>query len=109
MNDLHTWGMVAIIALVTALTRFLPFIIFRGDKKTPAWIERLGRSLPYAMMGMLVVYCLKDISFAALGSFAPALIACAIVTLLHLWRRSTLLSIIGGTVTYMLLVQFVFI
>ena len=109
MNNLYTWGMVAVIAAVTALTRFLPFIVFRGDRKTPAWIERLGRSRPYAMMGMLVVYCLKDISFAALGGFVPALLSCAVVTLLHLWRRSTLLSIIGGTVTYMLLVQFVFI
>ena len=86
MNDLHTWGMVAIIALVTALTRFLPFIIFRGDKKTPAWIERLGRSLPYAMMGMLVVYCLKDISFAAAPFGIPELIGCSIVTLLHIWK-----------------------
>ena len=109
MHNLYTWGMVAVIAAVTALTRFLPFIVFRGDKKTPAWIERLGRSLPYAMMGMLVVYCLKDVSFTALEGFAPAALACAVVTLLHLWRRSTLLSIIGGTLTYMLLVQFVFI
>ena len=59
-------------------------------------------------MGMLVVYCLKDTSFATLGGFLPALLACAAVALLHLWRRNTLLSIIGGTLTYMLLVQFVF-
>ena len=109
MHNLHTWLMVFVIAAVTALTRFLPFLLFRGDKKTPPWIERLGRSLPYAMMGMLVVYCLKDISFATLAGFAPAALACAVVTALHLWRRSTLLSIIGGTLTYMLLVQFVFI
>ena len=108
MHNLHTWSMVAIIAAVTALTRFLPFAIFRGDKKTPAWVDRLGRSLPYAMMGMLVIYCLKGVSFSSLGDFAPALIACAVVTLLHLWRRNTLLSIISGTLTYMLLVQFVF-
>jgi branched-subunit amino acid transport protein AzlD len=108
MNDLHTWGTVATVALVTALTRFLPFLVFRGDKKTPKWIERLGHVLPYAIMGMLVVYCLKDTSFASLGGFLPALLACAAVALLHLWRRNTLLSIIGGTLTYMLLVQFVF-
>ena len=108
MNDLHTWAMVATIALVTALTRFLPFLVFRGDKKTPKWIERLGHVLPYAIMGMLVVYCLKDTSFATLGGFLPALLACAAVALLHLWRRNTLLSSIGGTQTYILLEQFVF-
>ena len=108
MNDLHAWATVATVALVTALTRFLPFLLFRGDRKTPKWIERLSHSLPYAIMGMLVVYCLKGTTFTSLGGFLPALLACAAVTLLHLWRRNTLLSIIGGTLTYMLLVQFVF-
>ncbi|MBQ7337941.1 MAG: AzlD domain-containing protein [Clostridia bacterium] len=108
MNDLHTWGMVAVIALVTALIRFLPFLIFRGDKKTPKLIEKLGRILPYAIMGMLVVYCLKGISFTDVSGFLPSLIACAVVALLHLWRRNTLISIIAGTLSYMLLVQLVF-
>ena len=108
MNDLHAWATVAAVALVTALTRFLPFLLFRGDRKTPKWIERLSHSLPYAIMGMLVVYCLKGTTFTSLDGFLPALLACAVVTLLHLWRRNTLLSIIGGTLTYMLLVQFVF-
>lgn len=108
MNNLHTWGMVAVIALVTALTRFLPFAIFRGNQKTPKIIDKLGRILPYAMMGMLVVYCLKGVTFTSLGGFLPALIACVVVTALHLWRRNTLLSIIGGTLVYMLFVQFIF-
>ncbi len=108
MNDLHTWSMVAVVALVTALTRFLPFAVFRGGKKTPKIIERLGRVLPFAIMGMLVVYCLKGVTFTSLGGFLPALIACVVVAALHLWRRNTLLSILAGTLCYMLLVQLVF-
>ena len=108
MNDLHTWGMVAVIALVTALTRFLPFAVFRGGRKTPKIIEKLGRVLPFAIMGMLVVYCLKGVTFTSLGGFLPALIACAVVAALHLWRRNTLLSILAGTISYMILVQLVF-
>ncbi len=108
MHDSYVWGMVAVIALVTALTRFLPFLVFRGDKKTPRLVEKLGRVLPYAIMGMLVVYCLRGISFTSFSGFLPMLIGCAVVTALHLWRRNTLLSIIGGTVSYMLLVQLVF-
>ena len=108
MNDLHTWGMVAVIALVTALTRFLPFAVFRGGRKTPKIIEKLGRVLPFAIMGMLVVYCLKGVTFTSLGGFLPALIACVVVAALHLWRRNTLLSILAGTISYMILVQLVF-
>ena len=108
MNDWHTWGMVAVIALVTALTRFLPFAVFRGGRKTPRIIDKLGRVLPFAIMGMLVVYCLKGVTFTSLGGFLPALIACTVVAVLHLWRRSTLLSILCGTLTYMLLLQLVF-
>ena len=108
MNDLHTWGMVAVIALVTALTRFLPFAVFRGGRKTPKIIEKLGRVLPFAIMGMLVVYCLKGVTFTSLGGFLPALIACAVVAALHLWRRNTLLSILAGTISYMIFVQLVF-
>ena len=108
MNNAHAWALIAVFALVTALLRFLPFIIFNGKKKTPKIIEKLSKVLPYAIMGMLVVYCLKDISFASLGGFLPYVIACAIVVLLHIWKRNTLISIISGTVAYMLLVQLVF-
>lgn len=108
MTDMHTWLIVAVIALVTILLRFLPFLIFRGNRKTPKIIEKLGRILPYAIMGMLVVYCLKDISFADVGGFLPQLIACAVVAVLYVWRKNTLLSIVCGTVCYMLLVQLVF-
>ena len=108
MIDMHTWLIVAVIALVTILLRFLPFLIFRGNRNTPKIIEKLGRILPYAIMGMLVVYCLKDISFADVGGFLPQLIACAVVAVLYVWRKNTLLSIVCGTVCYMLLVQLVF-
>ena len=99
---------VAIIALITASLRFLPFIVFKNDKKTPAIITKLGRILPFAVMGMLVVYCLKDVSFTSPSGFVPALISCIVVAVLHIWKRNTLISIVSGTVCYMLLVQLVF-
>ena len=107
MND-SAWLMVAVIALVTAALRFLPFVVFGGGRKAPAIIERLSAVLPAAIMGMLVVYCLKGTHFTSAAGWAPALTACAVVVGLHVWKRNTLLSIIGGTVVYMLLVQLVF-
>ena len=108
MPDLHSALMIAVMALVTAALRFLPFLIFGENRKTPPLISYLGRVLPYAIMGMLVVYCLKDISFAGSPFGIPEIISCAVVTLLHIWKRNTLLSIGAGTVCYMLLVQFIF-
>ena len=108
MPDLHSALMIAVIALVTAGLRFLPFWIFRDNRKTPPMISYLGQVLPFAIMGMLVVYCLKDVSFTAAPFAIPEIIACAAVVLLHIWKRNTLLSIGIGTVCYMLLVQFVF-
>ena len=108
MADFYPWGMVAVIALVTAGLRFLPFWLFGGQRKVPPVIDRLSKSLPCAVMGMLVVYCLRSISFAELSGYAPALIAGAVVVCLHIWRRNTLLSIIAGTLCYMILVQRVF-
>ncbi|MBE5867436.1 MAG: branched-chain amino acid transporter AzlD [Lachnospiraceae bacterium] len=108
MGDLYIWYAVALIALVTALLRFLPFAIFRGSHKTPKLIEKLSKVLPYAIMGMLVVYCLKDVDVTRVSGFLPALISCLVVAGLHIWKRNTLISIICGTVFYMLLVQLVF-
>ena len=108
MSKLYAISMIAVIALVTAALRFLPFLIFRGSRQTPRYIEYLGKVLPYAIMGMLVVYCLKGITFTALFNWLPQLIASAAVVFLHLWKRNTLLSIISGTVLYMILVQLVF-
>ena len=107
MNDPHSAALIVVIALVTMGLRFLPFAIFR-NRQTPKYISYLGRVLPYAIMGMLVVYCLRGISFAAAGSWLPELLACILVAVLHLWKKNTLLSIIGGTVCYMILVQVVF-
>ena len=108
MPDLHAALTVAVIALVTAGLRFLPFLIFGENRKTPPLVTYLGQVLPYAIMGMLVVYCLKDVSFVS-GSFGiPEVIGCAAVALLHIWKRNTLLSIGAGTALYMLLVQLVF-
>ena len=108
MPDLHAALMIAVIALVTAALRFLPFLIFGENRKTPPLIAYLGQVLPYAIMGMLVVYCLKGVSLVAAPFGIPEILGCAVVTLLHVWKRNTLLSIGAGTVCYMLLVQFVF-
>lgn len=108
MPNFHSAAMIAVIALVTAALRFLPFWIFRENRKTPPLITYLGQVLPYAIMGMLVVYCLKDVSLLASPFGIPEIIGCAVVTLLHIWKRNTLFSIGIGTVCYMLLVQFIF-
>ena len=108
MNELHAMITIAIAALVTAALRFLPFLIFGENRKTPAMITYLGRVLPFAIMGMLVVYCLKDVTLTAMPFGIPEAIGCAAVAGLHIWKRNTLLSIGGGTVAYMLLVQLVF-
>ena len=108
MNNLHAGLMIAVIALVTAALRFLPFWVFQDNRKTPPLVSHLGKVLPFAIMGMLVVYCLKDISFTGAPFGIPELTGCAVVTALHVWKRNTLLSIGAGTVCYMLLVQLVF-
>lgn len=108
MDKLHAALLIAVVALITALLRFLPFLIFGENRTTPPLITYLGQVLPYAIMGMLVVYCLKDVTFTASPFGIPEAIGCAVVALLHLWKRNTLLSIGAGTVCYMLLVQFVF-
>lgn len=107
MINLHSALLVGVIAAVTVLLRFLPFWVFAG-RKTPAFITYLGKVLPFAVMGMLVVYCLRGISFVAPPHGIPELVSVALVAMLHLWKRNTLLSIISGTVCYMLLVQLVF-
>ena len=104
----HKILLIVIMTLVTMLTRFLPFLIFRGSTQALPLVSYLGKVLPYAIMGMLVVYCLKGISFAAAPYGLPEFLGVAAVVLLHLWKRNTLLSIAGGTVCYMLLVQLVF-
>ena len=109
MSNAHAALVVAVTALVTIALRFLPFAIFRGSKPVPPFVAYLGRVLPYAIMGMLVVYCLRNTNFTGHSHGLPEIIACAAVALLHLWKRNTLISIVGGTAVYMLLVQLVFL
>ena len=108
MDNIHAVLTIAVCALVTAVLRFLPFLIFGENRKTPEVIVYLGKVLPFAIMGMLVVYCLKDMSFAGAPFGIPEILGCAAVAGLHVWKRSTLLSIGAGTVVYMIMVQFVF-
>ena len=108
MFDTHAALTILVAALVTAATRFLPFLIFGNGKKTPDTIVYLGKVLPYAIMGMLVIYCIKNVSFLQSPFGIPELLGCAAVAILHIWKRNTLLSIGAGTVLYMLLIQLVF-
>ena len=99
---------VAMVVLGTAVTRFLPFLIFPAGKQTPKYVQYLGKVLPVAVFGLLVIYCLKDVSVFTGSHGIPELISIILVILLHVWKRQMLLSIAGGTVCYMLLVQLVF-
>lgn len=98
---------IAVCAICTLFERAFPFLIFRG-KEVPEVVRYLGRVLPMAIMATLVIYCLKGISFASVAGFAPLLLGSAATALLHLWKGNTMLSIFGGTLCYMLLVQHVF-
>ena len=104
----HSIIQILIMAAVTAVLRFLPFVLFPEGKKRPEFISYLGTVLPYAIIGMLVVYCFKNISFMQYPYGLPAIIAGAVVVLLHVLKRNTLLSVFGGTACYMLLINFVF-
>lgn len=99
---------IAICALGTMATRFLPFLIFREGRPTPALITYLGKALPAAIFGMLVVYSLKDVSLLSGSHGLPQAIAIIVTVALHLWKRQMLVSIAGGTVCYMLVIQLVF-
>lgn len=108
MNNVHSMLLVLVIALVTMAIRFFPFLMLGGDRSTPGVIHYLGKVLPYAIMGMLVVYCLKGVSLVKAPYGAPEGIASAVVIGLQVWKRNTFLSIIAGTICYMVLVQMVF-
>ena len=99
---------VALCVAGTMTTRFLPFVVFSSRRPTPKYVQYLGKVLPGAIFGMLVVYCLKDVSIINYSHGIPEAIAIVVTVLLHLWKRQMLLSIAGGTVVYMLLVQLVF-
>lgn len=99
---------IAAVALGTMLTRFLPFFIFSGKRETPKYIVYLGKVLPGAGFGMLVIYCLRNVSLLSGSHGIPELIGIAVTAALHLWKKQMLLSIAGGTLCYMLLLALVF-
>lgn len=109
MPDLHSALLIFICAFVTAALRFLPFLIFGGKRKTPEFITWLGKVLPFAIMGMLVVFCLKNVSISTFPHGIPELISVLAVAVIHILKRNTLLSIGAGTFLYIILVNFVFV
>ena len=100
---------IALCVLGTMLTRFLPFLVFSDKRKTPKYIKYLGNALPPAIFGMLIIYCLKGVSIFSNSHGLPEVISIALTVAIHIWKRNMLLSIAGGTICYMLLIQFVFI
>jgi branched-subunit amino acid transport protein AzlD len=99
---------IAMVVLGTMMTRFLPFLIFPPGKRTPDYVQYLGKVLPSAVIGLLVIYCFKDVSLLSGNHGIPELIGVAAVAGLHFWKKNMLLSIAGGTIVYMILVQVVF-
>lgn len=99
---------IVMVILGTVATRFLPFLVFPADRPTPKYIQYLGKMLPSAALGLLVIYCFKDVSVLNGTHAIPELISVAAIVALHVWKRQMLVSIAGGTILYMLLIQFVF-
>lgn len=99
---------IGIVIAVTIFTRAIAFWLFPEGKKTPPFIQYLGKALPSAVFGMLVIYCLKDSSLFSQTHALPELLSIALITIVHVWKRNMFLSIASGTVCYMLLIQFVF-
>ena len=99
---------IAMVILGTMLTRFVPFFVFPAGKPTPTYVQYLGNVLPPAVFGLLIIYCLKNVSIFKGSHAIPELLAITLVIALHTWKRQMLLSIAGGTIFYMILVQFIF-
>ena len=108
LTNVQALGIVLAVTLGTVITRFLPFALFPDSRPVPKIVEYLGRTLPAAMMGLLVVYCLRNVDIAAAPHGLPELIAVGVTAALQLWKKNALLSIGAGTALYMLLVQTVF-
>lgn len=108
MTTAQIAALVAVMAAVTFLTRALPFLLFGRGGEPPRVVLYLGRFLPPAVIAMLIVYCYRGLDFAQPAGWAPGLIAGAAVVILHAWKKNNMLSIVGGTILYMMLVQLVF-
>ncbi len=107
MNVIRSILLIAVMAILTALLRFLPFLVYGGRRKIPQRIIDLGNILPCAIMGMLVVYCLKDVKIFEAPFGIPTFVASLVVVLLHIRKKNSLLSIVGGTAVYMILINFI--
>ena len=100
---------IALVSLGTMLTRFLPFLIFKSDSKTPKFIEYLGKALPSAVFAMLIIYCLKDVNIFVVKNVVPEMIGVGVTVIVHLLKKNFLLSMLCGTAIYMFLVQTIFV
>lgn len=107
-DDKHAMLIVLVMGLVTMATRIVPVLIFGRGGKVPEYILYLGRVVPYTAMGLLIVYCLRDVSVLEKPHALPEILSLAVVSGTYLWKRNTILSVVVGTVLYMLLVQLVF-
>jgi len=105
MTDIQFLITIILMGLAVQITRFTPFLLFGNLKKVPPLVEYLGKVLPAAMMGLLVVYCFKDLNYSDFASLVPSLIATAAIVVLHLWKRNTILSISAGTIIYMIMLS----
>ncbi len=105
MTTLQIGITIALVALTTAAIRFAPFLLFPDGKKVPDFVQWLGKQLPRAVMAMLVIYCLKDLSFAQAVDWIPALAGVAVTAAMHLWKKQMILSISAGTIVYMVLLR----
>ena len=108
IDTTHSLLLVLVMAVFTALTRFLPFIAFPEGRKKPKVIIYLGKVLPYSLIGMLVIYCFKNVSVISAPFGIPEILAAVLVAVLHIWKRNTLISVFSGVIFNMVLVQFVF-
>lgn len=108
LTILQSLSIIFVIAVVTFITRAIPFLAFSGQKETPQYILYIGKVLPPAVIGMLIVYCIKNVKLSVFSYGIPEFVSILTVALLHFWKRNNLISILGGTVLYMALIQFVF-
>ena len=106
LTNVQTFIIILVIALGTMITRFTPFLLFPDGKKYPRIIDYLGKVLPPAMMGLLIVYCFRNISFVSVNHGLPEILAALITLVLHLWNKNVLISICGATAAYIILIRF---
>lgn len=109
MSNTQLILMIAVASACTFATRLFPFALFGGKKEVPKFIKYLGNVLPVAILGILIVYCLRDFEKGSINYILPQIIAVALTAGIHLWKKNTLLSIAVGTIGYMLLIHFVFV